>query len=165
MKMCLQQEKHISGIMSRLSVRKPNSLNLLFCRVSGSSRIVAAFDTPISTPYPGFLHLQIEPIRFLAVESTDVEPQTQRTNCAMTFYIRDRYSAGLSICSQCTSETKEQLYVLDCGETIIDFILPEIFETGFKNLNLLTLMGEIKVNDFKGYFMSILTKCKLGNRK
>lgn len=163
--MCLQQEKHISGIMSRLSVRKPNSLNLLFCRVSGSSRTVAAFDTPISTPYPGVLHLQIEPIRFLAVESTDVEPQTQRTNCAMTFYIRDRYSAGFSICSQCTSDTKEQLYVLDCGEMIIDFILPEIFETGFKNLNLLTLMGEIKINDFKGHLMSILAKCKLGNRK
>lgn len=55
--------------------------------------------------------------------------------------------------------------MLDCGETIIDFILPEIFENDFKNLNLFTLMGEIKIDDFKGHFMSILVKCKLGNRK
>ena len=54
--------------------------------------------------------------------------------------------------------------MLDCGETI-DFILPEIFETDFKNLNLFKLMGEIKINGFKDYFMSILVKCKLGNRK
>ena len=57
--------------------------------------------------------------------------------------------------------------MLDCGhgDATIDFILPEIFETDFKNLNLLTLTGEINVNDFKGYFMSILAKCELGSKK
>ena len=132
--------------------------------MSGSYRIAATFDTPISTPCPGVLHQQTEAIRFLAVESTDVEPQTRRTNRAVPFYIRDRNSARSSICSQYTSGTRGQLCVLDCGETI-DFILPEIFETDFKNLNLFTLMGEIKINDFKGYLMSILAKSKLGNRK
>ena len=132
--------------------------------MSGSYRIAATFDTPISTHCPGVLHQQTEAIRFLAVESTDVEPQTRRTNRAVPCYIRDRSSTGLRVCSQYTSDTKGQLCVLDCGETI-DSILSEIFETDFKNLNLFTLMGEIKINDFKGYLMSILAKSKLGNRK
>lgn len=145
--MCLQQEKHINQrIMSELSVRKPNSLNLLFCRVSGSSRIVAAFDTPISTPYPGVLHLQIEPIRFLAVESTDVEPQTQRTNCAMTFYIKGQCSA-VSVSAANAPQKLRGNYMCQIVEKrslILSYLrsLKLVSE-----LNLLTLMGEIKVND------------------
>lgn len=76
--MCLQQEKHISGITSRLSLRKPNSLNPVILQSVRLIPIVATFDTPVGPPYPGVLHLQIESIRFLAVESTSVEPQTRR---------------------------------------------------------------------------------------
>lgn len=58
----------------------------------------------------------------------------------------------MGICNQYPPDTKGQLYVLDCGDgdTIIDFVLPEIFETDFKNLNLLTLTGEINIMILKG---------------